>query len=121
MLFSKLTRQKMIEGNFMHSSLRKLFVILILYSCTIFAESRQDHEFDYLDGVKTQSIQDLPQYADGVQLEGGYVYKKLKPGQKYANVSVVWDLPFKSLEATEAFAHGKEKFRGRYSFPVIVG
>lgn len=75
------------------------------------ASQRSEHEYDYLDGVKTISLQNLDQYADGVQLEGGYVYKKLKPGQKYANVSIVWDLPLKGLEASEVFAHGDEKFR----------
>ncbi len=69
-------------------------------------------EYNYLDGVKTIQMKDLPQYADGVQLEGGWVYqKKIRPDQKYANVSVVWDLPLNGLEATEAFARGNETFR----------
>ncbi len=75
-------------------------------------KERKDYEYDYLDGVSTIALQDLYKYADGVQLEGGYVYReKLKKGQKYANVSIVWDLPFQGLEAKEVFAHGNEKFR----------
>jgi hypothetical protein len=69
-------------------------------------------EYNYLDGTNTIQVKDLPLYADGVQLEGGWVaQKQLRSDQKYANVSVVWDLPLKGLAASEAFAYGKEKFR----------
>jgi hypothetical protein len=91
-----------------------IFFLLFSFICFHEATSapRNGHEYDYLEGLKNFPIEDLDKYADGVQLEGGYVFKeKLTPNQKYANVSVVWDLPFKGLEATEAFSHGKEKFR----------
>ncbi len=94
----------------MSVSLRLVFSCVALFSWA-YASDRPTPELEYLDGVKTIPIQDLPSYADGVQLEGGYVYKHLKPGQKYANVSVVWDMPFQNLEAREAFAHHGEKFR----------
>jgi hypothetical protein len=90
--------------------LRILLFCWALGSC-VYANDRQGQKYNCLDGVKTIAIQDLPAYADGVQLEGGYVYKKLNHEQRYANVSVVWDTPFHNLEATEAFAHGTEKFR----------
>lgn len=90
--------------------LKKLFLIFCFSACYS-AAGRNSHEFDYLDGVKTISTADLCKYVDGVQLEGGYVYKQLNHSQKYVNVSIVWDLPFNGLEASEAFAHGNEKFR----------
>ena len=85
----------------------KLLFIIYFISSAAFGT-----EYNYIDGVKTISLKELPQYADGVQLEGGWIYqKKLRADQKYANVSIVWDLPFNGLEASEAFSHGNEKFR----------